>query len=185
MEDIQRTIAQNLARLRKSRNLTLDQVAELTGVSKAMLAQIENNKSNPTVSTLWKIANGLQVSFTSFMKEEEHPFKKVNIKELDPITDNEGHYRVFSFFPYHPEKKFEIYIVELQGGCTHQAKTHLGEEYILIKEGQLTVELAGEKHVLSSGDALQFSGQTPHSYVNSTGELASYFMLMYYPESEV
>ncbi len=63
MDAIQDIIAKNLVKLRKHRNLTLDQVSELTGVSKAMLAQIEKGKSSPTVTTLWKIANGLQVSF--------------------------------------------------------------------------------------------------------------------------
>ncbi|MEC1797477.1 cupin domain-containing protein, partial [Bacillus mojavensis] len=45
--------------------------------------------------------------------------------------------------------------------------THLGEEYILIKEGELTVNLQDQKHTLVSGDALQFTGSTPHSYINS------------------
>lgn len=66
MDDIQAIIAMNLVKLRKNRNLTLDQVSELTGVSKAMLGQIEKGKSTPTVTTLWKIANGLQVSFLYF-----------------------------------------------------------------------------------------------------------------------
>ncbi|MCJ7985524.1 helix-turn-helix domain-containing protein [Priestia sp. OVL9] len=70
MDAIQDIIAKNLVKLRKNRNLTLDQVSELTGVSKAMLAQIEKGKSSPTVTTLWKIANGLQVSFSVFMKED-------------------------------------------------------------------------------------------------------------------
>ncbi|MBD1382013.1 helix-turn-helix domain-containing protein [Metabacillus arenae] len=184
MDNIQAIIARNLSNLRKSRNLTLDQVSEFTGVSKAMLAQIEKGKSNPTVTTLWKIANGLQVSFSLFMKEDVPKVKKINIKELDPVSDNEGNYLVYSFFPYHPEKKFEIYIVELKPGCSHEAKSHLGEEYLLIKEGKLTVNLQGKEHVMESGDALQFTGMTPHSYINSTDELASFFLLMYYPEPE-
>ncbi|AWB45000.1 DNA-binding protein [Paenibacillus sp. CAA11] len=184
MEDIQAVIARNLAKLRKSRGLSLDQTAELTGVSKAMLAQIEKGKSNPTVSTLWKIANGLQVSFSLFMKEEKPVIKTINISELDSIDDNDGKYRVYPFFPYHPEKKFEIYIVTLEPGCVHGEKTHLGEEYILIKEGQLTIQLQGEIYVLGSGDAMQFPSGIPHNYSNLTKEQASFFLLMHYPESD-
>lgn len=76
MDDIQAIIAKNLVKLRKTRNLTLDQVSELTGVSKAMLGQIEKGKSTPTVTTLWKIANGLQVSFSVFLKEDKPKVKK-------------------------------------------------------------------------------------------------------------
>ena len=183
MDAIQDIIAKNLVKLRKNRNLTLDQVSELTGVSKAMLAQIEKGKSSPTVTTLWKIANGLQVSFSVFMKEDTPDVQKVSIKQLDPIMDNKGDYLVYSFFPYHPEKKFEIYIVTLKPGCVHEAKTHLGDEYLLIKEGELTVRFENEEHELVSGDALLFSGNTSHSYINSSEEEASFFLLMHYPES--
>ncbi len=66
MENLTLVIGNKLKNIRNSRNLSLDDVAELTGVSKAMLGQIERGKSNPTVSTLWKISTGLRVSFSSF-----------------------------------------------------------------------------------------------------------------------
>lgn len=65
----------------------------------------------------------------------------------------------------------------------HEAKTHLGDEYLLIKEGELTVRFESEEHELVSGDALHFSGNTSHSYINSSEEEASFFLLMHYPES--
>lgn len=99
MDDIQAIIAKNLVKLRKSRNLTLDQVSELTGVSKAMLGQIEKEKSTPTVTTLWKIANGLQVSFSVFLKEDKPKVRKINLKDIEPVTDNEENYIVYPFFP--------------------------------------------------------------------------------------
>ncbi|WP_028402850.1 helix-turn-helix domain-containing protein [Ectobacillus panaciterrae] len=184
MDTIQAIISENLAKIRKSRNLTLDQVSELTGVSKAMLAQIEKGKSSPTVTTLWKIANGFQVSFSIFLKEEKPQVKKISIEQLETLTDNEGKYIVYPFFPYDPEKRFEIYIINLEPGCIHDSKTHLGEEYILIKEGELIVELEGEKHELVSGDALQFTGTITHKYINSSKKLTSFFLLMYYPDPE-
>ncbi|NJB07060.1 helix-turn-helix transcriptional regulator [Clostridioides difficile] len=56
---INTVIAKNLNRLRNERNLSLGQLAELSGVSKVMLSQIEKGDSNPTVNTIWKIASGL------------------------------------------------------------------------------------------------------------------------------
>ncbi|MFD1886706.1 helix-turn-helix domain-containing protein [Paenibacillus wenxiniae] len=182
MEPIQQIIARNLLKLRKSRNLTLEQTSELTGVSKAMLAQIENEKSNPTVTTLWKIAKGFQVSFSMFLKEEEQPIQQVNIRELDPVVDSDDLYKVYSFFPYHPENRFELYVVDLLPGCEHLPKTHPGEEYLFVKEGSLIVEINGKPYHVSDGDALHFSGTIPHGYFNPSSEKASYFMMMYYPE---
>ncbi len=57
------TNGKNLNNVRKKRQLSLDKVAELTSVSKAMLGQIERGESTPTVNVLWKIATGLKVSF--------------------------------------------------------------------------------------------------------------------------
>ncbi|BDB00642.1 hypothetical protein CBOS2020_07160 [Clostridium botulinum] len=52
-------ISANLKKLRTDRNLSLGQLSELSGVSKVMLSQIEKEESNPTINTIWKIANGL------------------------------------------------------------------------------------------------------------------------------
>ena len=64
---ISKSIAQHLQSVRKGRGLSLDKTAKLTGVSKAMLGQIERGESSPTIATLWKIATGLECSFSSFL----------------------------------------------------------------------------------------------------------------------
>lgn len=63
MNDLTAIIANNLAEIRHQRKLSLDKLSELSGVSKALLGQIERSESNPTVNTLWKIASGLQIPF--------------------------------------------------------------------------------------------------------------------------
>ena len=63
MTQIDKNIAFNLKRIRKSKNMSLDMLAERTGVSKSMLGQIERGESNPTVSTIGKIVEGLKVPF--------------------------------------------------------------------------------------------------------------------------
>ena len=63
-------IAVNLKRLRAERGFSLGKLSELSGVSKVMLSQIEKGESNPTINTLWKIAGGLQVSYTKLIDEQ-------------------------------------------------------------------------------------------------------------------
>jgi len=122
-----------------------------------MLAQIEKGKSNPTVSTIWKIANGLQVSFSLFMKENQKlPIEKVQIDQLDPLIDNDRHYLVYSLFPFHLEKKFEIFTVHLELGHCHFSNNHLGEEYILVQQGKLTLEIQGNEYELTMNEAINF-----------------------------
>ena len=63
--NITHTVASNCKRVREEKKLTLDHAAAVTGVSRSMLAQIEKGDVNPTISVLWKIANGYKVSFTT------------------------------------------------------------------------------------------------------------------------
>ena len=68
--DITLHLATTLKTLRQTRGWSLSKLADETGVSKAMLGQIERNESSPTVSTLWKIATGLNVPFSAFITPE-------------------------------------------------------------------------------------------------------------------
>ena len=66
-----KNIALNLKRIRKSKNMSLDMLAERTGVSKSMLGQIERGKTNPTVSTIGKIVEGLKVPFEQLIYDRK------------------------------------------------------------------------------------------------------------------
>ena len=63
MDTMNQIVAGNIRRLRKEKKLTMEELAKLSGVSKSMLAQIERGDGNPTISTLWKISNGMKVPF--------------------------------------------------------------------------------------------------------------------------
>ena len=83
MNQLDKNIAVNLKRIRKSRNMSLDMLAEKTGVSKSMLGQIERGESNPTVATIAKIVDGIRVTF------EELIYPKT---DSVVIIDNESRY---------------------------------------------------------------------------------------------
>lgn len=182
MEDIQLKIASNLKRLRKERNFTFDQLSALTGVSKGMLAQIERGTSSPTVSTLWKIAGGLKVSFSSLLEGEA---KKATIvrKEKQPcVKSSDDNYHVYPFFPFDHNKKFEIYSIDLLPGCRHQSVGHYSgvEEYVLVSEGTVHMIMNDNEYVIAAGDALSFEANGPHGYENRSEKKASLFLLIYY-----
>ncbi|MEB9453351.1 helix-turn-helix transcriptional regulator, partial [Bacillus cereus] len=71
MEEIQLILAKNLKSIREKEKLSLEKVSQLTGVSKTMIGQIERGESSPTLTTIWKIANGLKVSFTSLINNPQ------------------------------------------------------------------------------------------------------------------
>lgn len=72
-------IGQRLKTARKNRNMTLDDAAEVTGVSKAMLGQIERGQSVPSVNTLWKISTGMKAPFSAFLQAQEMNYTIVDL----------------------------------------------------------------------------------------------------------
>ncbi|BFT71899.1 MULTISPECIES: helix-turn-helix domain-containing protein [Paenibacillus] len=184
-EPIHKMVGRKLLNIRKTRGLSLDQVAELTGVSKAMLGQIERGDSNPTISVLWKIVSGLQISFTSLIEDDEPKITVVRSEDLSSFDEEDGQYRAYPLFPFHPQKSFEIYTVEMEQGCTHASEPHNEgvEEYILMVEGKLQISIAQESYILQPGDAIHFTADRPHTYTNLSDRKAVYKTLIYYPSS--
>ena len=68
MDYLSNNVAVNLKRFRQYRGMSLDQMAERTGVSKSMLAQIERGQANPSIGVLSKITAGLQIEFEDLIQ---------------------------------------------------------------------------------------------------------------------
>lgn len=100
MEDVQSIISKNVRLLRDQKKLSLEKMAELTGVSKTMIGQIERGESTPTITTLWKIANGLKVSFSELIHAPQPEIKVVRNEDAQILTEDDGRYRVYTTFPF-------------------------------------------------------------------------------------
>ncbi|WP_018704083.1 helix-turn-helix domain-containing protein [Anaeromusa acidaminophila] len=104
MHNLTQTISKNLAKLRLQKRLSLDKLSELSGVSKAMLSQIERGESNPTVNTLWKIATGLRVSFNDLLWEDKQQVEIVRQASCPLVKDANDGLSLFSLFPFESGK---------------------------------------------------------------------------------
>src|ERR1700728_1281378 len=112
MKKLYNRISLTLKTLRRERGWSLDKAAEETGVSKAMLGQIEREESSPTIATLWKIASGFSTSFSSFIEDigsdfQEPIYRTGKTKQLHP---QDKKIRVMPLFPFDKELNLEIFI---------------------------------------------------------------------------
>ncbi|MFV8827339.1 helix-turn-helix domain-containing protein [Alkalihalobacterium sp. APHAB7] len=180
--NLNQIIGKRLKQIRAERGLSLDKLAQLTEVSKPMLGQIERGESNPTVSTLWKIANGLKVPFTTFIEEEKPFIQKVNRKEIEPLIEEKGVVQVYPLFPKEYQKPFEVFSLILQPGCNHQSDPHAYgvEEYIFIENGTMEIKIAEETFTVGEGEGIRFSAHYKHNYINKGEEDAIATMIIYY-----
>lgn len=183
MEQLPRKIGKNLYRIRKSRGLSLDKLAEITGVSKAMLGQMERGESNPTITTLWKISNGLRVSFSSLIEEQSPSVSVVSLQEISPLMEEAGEYKVYPLFPFDQEKKFEIFHIELAPRSSHFSDAHHPgvEEYVIVSDGTMEIEIDEEVYPIHKGNAIRFPADRPHIYRNPAPSQTRGYILIYYP----
>jgi len=178
------TIGKNLNIVRKKRRLSLDKVAELTSVSKAMLGQIERGESTPSVNVLWKIATGLKVSFSSLLAngEEVKETLLIHQSDINPIIEENGQMKIYPQFIFDSNRGFEVFIIELEPGCSHRSPPHDEgvEEYISLIEGALEIVIGQTVYELNKGDAIRYLANKEHIYRNLSDQRSSFHHLIYY-----
>jgi len=181
--DINQVIAENLKSLRMDRNLSLGQLAELSKVSKVMLSQIEKGDTNPTINTLWKIANGLKVPYTALMEQAESDTTVVKKSEIAVQIDENEHYRLYCYYSNTPRRNFELFQIELDSGHSHVSIGHSdkSQEYIMVLAGELTLTLNSQTYVLHANDAISFTASVEHCYASSGSETLKASLINYYP----
>ena len=181
--DINQIISENLKRLRMERNLSLGQLAELSSVSKVMLCQIEKGDTNPTINTIWKIANGLKVSYTALMEKPEHVAAVVAKADISVQNYENGHYRLYCYYATSPQRDFEVFQIELDSGYSHTTIGHSekSQEYIMVLEGEMTFTVNDETFILLPNDAISFTASNKHSYLSSGSQTLKAYLINYYP----
>ena len=168
MSRTDKNIAENLRRIRKSRNMSLDMLAEKTGVSKSMLGQIERGESNPTLATIEKIVDGMKIAFEDLIYKKTGEVVITDNARLPIYKAQEGAYQVRAIFPYDRNRNFEIYEVKIEpgGDCCCFMGEEGSNEYIMVMQGVLTLETWEGTYEVASNHAVKIASPRPHSYHN-------------------
>lgn len=176
-------IAENLKTLREKRNLSLEKTAKLTGVSKSMIARIEHGDVNPTISLMLKLANGFGISFTELMYKPIAEIEVTRKGEIKPVEGDYGRFRNYPVLPYNIERRFEVYMIEIDPISSHDAPPHPAgtEEFLTVFKGSATITTNNESHKLSAGDSIRFKADTNHSYSNPGKKTCRLNSIIHYP----
>lgn len=169
MNQLDKNIATNLKRIRKSKNMSLDMLAEKTGVSKSMLGQIERGESNPTVATVAKIVDGIRISFEELLYPKQESVLIIDNDKLPVLKEEEGVYQVRALFPYDRRRSFEVYEMKIEPGegCECFLKGEKNSEYIMVVQGVLTLVTMEGTYEVASNHAIKLDASQNHSYRNS------------------
>lgn len=185
MEQVSLKIGERLKEIRNTRHLTLDEAAELTGVSKPMLGQIERGQSSPTINVLWKISTGLKIPLSFFCKQPETEYTVAGLSEKEMITEEDGGMRAYPLFPFEPARNVEVFYIEFDAGVRHDSVPHVEgvEEYIFLVQGALKMIIGGKEVVLQERQSIRFGADISHTYHNVSDEVCTVYNVIFYPDN--
>jgi transcriptional regulator with XRE-family HTH domain len=172
MYSIPPDIGKEMRRIRTEMRISLDTAARLTGVSKAMLGQIERGESVPTISTLWKISTGYKVTFSNFISQPSDNNNILSIGDIYPIKEENGEMLLYNIFPFDPISGLDFLQIHINPHCRHVSFPHTNvlNEYIVVIKGQLEMTINEKVYLLKEGDAMSFHGDVNHIYANPSND---------------
>lgn len=196
MEDIKSKIkelrlGEKIRKLRQERRLTLQELSDLSGLSKPLLSQIENDQVTPPIATLLKISKGLKVGINYFFEEEEDQQKLVLTRASQQTatlrrTGNDAPhgYTYRSLAPGMRHKPMEPFLVEFELTAWDDRffYRHDGFELIYLLEGELEFHYGTDVMHLNPGDSIYYDSSEPHGYV-SVGKTKATAVAVLYSKS--
>ncbi len=182
-------IATTIKELRSARSLTLDQLAAASGISKSMLSQIERNKTNPTVGTLWSLTQALGIDIGDLLgtgskvKAPEKQISTMKAHQTPEIQSADGKCTLKILGPHELVSHMEWYEVTLDKGGLLDSEPHANgtKEHITVLEGSVTISTGNEEDILESGDTARYAADVHHFIKNHTGASARALLIVYTP----
>ena len=168
--------------LRRGRGLTLEELAELSGVSRAMISKLERGEKNPTLVVAAKLAEGLCVTLSRLAgTEERREIFVVPRERRMVIRDPETGFERQLLSPNFVGRGVEFIRHEIPEGSTSGEFPPYRrgvEEHIVVERGSLRAILGGEEYLLREGDALYFEADVRHRFDNAgEGECSFYLVI--------
>jgi transcriptional regulator with XRE-family HTH domain len=161
-------VGEKISQIRKERNLTIKAVAEASGIAANTLSLIEQGRSQATVSTLYKLADALNVSITAFFQDaqngEEIVFRKISERTRVPFLRGVWEGLGGDAFV----ERVEPFMLTLESGANsgQMDLIHAGHEFVLCLRGQLHYQVNSQLFKMEPGDSLLFAAHLPHRWRN-------------------
>ena len=183
--EIERRIAQRLARLRAERGWSLDALAERAGISRATLSRLERSELSPTAAMLGRLCSVYGWTLSRLMAEAEtRPPNLVPEAEQPEWKDPESGYRRRAVSPPASGLRGELVEVRMPAGASvsFDASPIAGlEHHLWMLEGSLTLEVEGSLFRLRAGDCLRYVLAGPTRFQGTGKREARYVIAIVHP----
>jgi len=180
-------VARNIKGLRAARGWSLDQLAGRSGVSKGMLVNLEQARTNPSLSTLCKLAETLGISLAGLIELHEQP--RVQVVAAGAAarlwTGEEGSWGDL-LIGSDKRDHVELWTWRMAAGDVLPSYAHLQgtQEMVHVHEGTLTLDVDGEAHLVPAGASALFDADLPHEYRNDHRRAVRFVMVVLTPDPD-
>jgi transcriptional regulator with XRE-family HTH domain len=177
MDQLIRAVASNVRALRTARGLSLNELAAASGTGKGTLSRIESAQANPTVETLYALADALGVPFGSLVTESTR-IEHVRAADLPSVR---GTVQAKLLTQAANASLVEALEIDFPHGQTRRSNPHPPGvvEHLFLIEGRLRAGPREATVELETGDVLRFPGDTPHSYEALDGPARAIVLMAY------
>ncbi|MFI8106331.1 helix-turn-helix domain-containing protein [Streptomyces sp. NPDC086023] len=175
LEELTQALARNLKKWRVERQFTLDALAARSGVSRGMIIQIEQARTNPSVGTTVKLADALGVSITTLLDHDRGPRVQVVLPEEGVrMWSAAGGSSAVMLTGDDRRGPLELWAYRLEPGEGADSDPHPAGtvEMLHVTAGELALVVDGEEFALPAGSAATFDANVPHGYHNRGAETA-------------
>ncbi|WP_395666352.1 helix-turn-helix domain-containing protein [Methylocella sp.] len=153
-------------RLRKAYNLSLSELSEHSGVAKSIISQIERNETNPTLATIWRLSQALDVSIERVLQaQDDEPFlEKTERRDTPMLVSDDGKCRLSIVGWIKTVEWLQWYEFSADPGGVLESEAHQrgSVESLSVSEGELEVEVSGVVERARAGDTLRYRCDRPH-----------------------
>ena len=179
-----RLIGERVRHERQVRQWTLDQLAEMSGVSRRMLVNIEQGGANPSIGLLLKLSDALGVGLSALVESPGPTALKLTRSGTGPVLwSSKAGGRAVLVANTVPPDVVELWEWTLGPGDRHTSDAHAAgtRELLHVLQGEVLVEVAEQVRTLQTGDALSFPGDVPHAYASPGASSARFSLSVFEP----
>ncbi|MCH2181357.1 MAG: XRE family transcriptional regulator [Mariniblastus sp.] len=170
IEPFSQYVCEHIRQLRKRHNLTLQQLASSSGVSRSMLSQVERGSANPTLSVAFRIAQAFGISLADLVEGATSEQRVEVIRKTDEqsVFRDDENCRIRTLSPLNLEKDVEFYEVTLppQGRLDSAAHFQGTREFLTVQTGLIEIQSGDIRVELGKGDSVQYPADVDHSIKN-------------------
>lgn len=190
--DSTQIVGEKIKSLRETREISVAELAERTGLSVEQIERIENNVDIPSLAPLIKIARALGVRLGTFLDDQDEMGAVVCRKQetadatisfSNNAVDARTHMHYHSLSKSKADRHMEPFIIDIEavGDADYELSSHEGEEFVFVMEGAIEVCHGKKKYVIEAGDTIYYDSIVPHHLHGYQGQAAKILAVVYTP----